>query len=148
MGNASSSTNEKSPQEESKMSEVADNVKEKVEDAKESISEGVDEVKKRTSNMLKAAKGEAGEVKNTGSRVLGALAVLGFTWGSGYLAAKDDVPAAALLAGEKPTLESKPTHRFIWLQSSYISPSRPGHRHHLRRAELSLQEVVVSWGTD
>ena len=111
MGNASSSTNEKSPQEESKMSEVADNLKE---DAK-----GVDEVKKRTSNMVKAAKGEAGEEENTGSRVLVALAVLSFAWGSGYLAAKDEIPAwQQLLGGEKPTLESKPTHRFIWLQSS------------------------------
>ena len=100
----------KSPQDESKMSEVADNLK-------ESISEGVDEVKKRTSNMLKAAKGEPEEENNTGSRVLVGLVVLGFAWGSGYLAGKGYVPAPALLGGEKPTLLSKPTHRFIWLQS-------------------------------
>ena len=115
MGIAPSSS--KSPQDESKMSEVADNLKEKVEDAKESISEGVDEVKKRTSNMLKAAKGEPEEENNTGSRVLVGLVVLGFAWGSGYLAGKGYVPAPALLGGEKPTLLSKPTHRFIWLQS-------------------------------
>ena len=108
MGIAPSSS--KSPQDESKMSEVADNLK-------ESISEGVDEVKKRTSNMLKAAKGEPEEENNTGSRVLVGLVVLGFAWGSGYLAGKGYVPAPALLGGEKPTLLSKPTHRFIWLQS-------------------------------
>ena len=109
MGIAPSSS-KKSPQDESKMSEVADNLK-------ESISEGVDEVKKRTSNMLKAAKGEPEEENNTGSRVLVGLVVLGFAWGSGYLAGKGYVPAPALLGGEKPTLLSKPTHRFIWLQS-------------------------------
>ena len=70
--------------------------------------------------MVKAAKGEAGEEENnTGSRVLVAMGVLSFAWGSGYLAGKDEVPAwQQLLGGESLTLESKPTHRFIWLQSS------------------------------
>ena len=80
MGIAPSSS-KKSPQDEAKMSEVAE------------------------------------EENNTGSRVLVGLAVLGFAWGSGYLAGKGYVPAPALLGGEKPTLLSKPTHRFIWLQS-------------------------------
>ena len=104
MGNATStSSSQESSQEESRMSEMTGNPKEKVEDARDSISEGVDEVKKRTSNVLKAVKGEPEEEK-TGSRVLVALVALSFAWGSGFLAAKDDVPAAALLGGENPHL--------------------------------------------
>ena len=148
MGNATSSSQE-GPQEESRMSEMKDNLKEKVEDAKESISEGVDEVRKRTSNVLKAVKGEP-EENNTGSKVLVALVALGFAWGSGYFAAKDDVPGAALLGGETPPpppciklLSKQPSLTSIWLQSSHNSPSRPGHRLFLRRTEPSLQEVVV-----
>ena len=83
-----------------KLSALKEDVKEKLEDCKEKASEKVDEVKEKASEVVKKVKGETEEEKDC--RMLVTFSLLA-AWGSGYLA-RDEVPAAVLLGGDKLSL--------------------------------------------